>query len=103
VLACVLFAMAAHAQSREEWNARIEAEVRAESPEAGDLFAGAAAAAERGDYGEAERLYTQARPLSKVGGHVLRRLCGVRAARGSTAEAIALCREALAVRDSPEN
>src|SRR5512143_4274001 len=91
------------AEALEAYTTRITAELQAKNPAAADLFARANAARDREEWAEAERLYREVRRLEPGFVHATHRLCGVVLNQGRRAEAIGLCREALAAADAPEN
>jgi Zn-dependent protease with chaperone function len=91
------------AQTVAEYTLRITAELRARNPEAAAVFARANAARDRHDSIEAEQLYREVLRLEPGYVHATRRLCGVLLEQHRRGAALALCREALAAADIPEN
>ena len=103
LLLSLLVVLPAGAETRDEFDRRITAELRARDAGAADLFAQANAARERGDHAAAIELYSRVRAKHPAFTHATRRLCGEKLATGMRAEAIALCREAVMADPSPLN
>src|SRR5216684_4306345 len=61
------------------------------------------AASDRGDQAAETRGYERVRQLVPRFSPAVRRLCGLRARAGRKDEAVALCREALALEESADN
>lgn len=87
----------------KEFEQRITAELRAENPQAADVFARANAAREKEDHRQAAGLYAQVRELAPRFDHAVRRQAMEALALGDPTKAVALAREALAMRESAEN
>jgi Zn-dependent protease with chaperone function len=91
------------AQTVAEYTMRITAELRARNPDAAEVFARANTARDRQQLIEAERLYREVLRLEPGYVHAMRRLCGVVLDQGRRGAALALCRQAMAAADIPEN
>ena len=91
------------AESMQEFDRRITAELEAIDTEAARLFKEANAEREKGRHAEAASLYSQvfARAPSFV--HALRRECGEEQTLGHRPRAIALCRQAVSRDESSTN
>jgi Zn-dependent protease with chaperone function len=87
----------------EEFDRRILEELRSENPAAARLFEEADAARTAGRHGEAADLYRRVHVMVPRFSHALRRECNEEMALGNRPEALTLCRQALAIADSPEN
>src|ERR1700753_2619498 len=82
---------------------KIEAELGAIDPGAVEVFQRANAAREREDHDAAEKLYAEVSARAPSFIHAERRRCGQLADLGRRAEAIALCRDAVAKDPSGPN
>lgn len=103
-LASMVFISTAGAESeRDAFERRVIAELSERDSGAVPLLERAEAARVAGDHETARKLYAEL--LERVPGfdHAQRRLCSIKSALGEHKEAIALCREAVKVRESGEN
>lgn len=91
------------AESVAEFTERISRELKAKDPAAALAFDEANRARDLEKWAEAERHYEEVLRLEPGYVHATRRLCGVVLSQGRRAEAQALCRQALASADAPEN
>jgi hypothetical protein len=103
VAALWLVAAPAAADEKNAFDQKIMAELRARSPEAADVFQRANEAREKQDLPRARDLYLEVRRLVPSFDHAIRRLGMVEVELGNRDKGIALCREALATADTPEN
>ena len=87
----------------KDFEQRITAELRVENPQAADLFARANAARDKEDHRQALALYAQVRELAPRFDHAVRRQAMEELALGDRVKAIALAREAMAMRETAEN
>jgi Zn-dependent protease with chaperone function len=103
----VLFFLAASTatavETRQEFDKRITAELRARDPMAADLFVRADAAVAAGDQETAVALYRQVRARQPDFTHATRRLAGVLLQTGRDVEALELFRDAVATDPSRLN
>ena len=83
--------------------ARIAAEVVAESQEAAAAFERGTRLRDEGNLDGAAAAFEEAARLAPKSSHPLRRLCGVRSSQGRHDDAVARCREAVALADLPLN
>jgi Zn-dependent protease with chaperone function len=103
IAASTVVAGAAKRTRDPEFEQRITDELRAIAPDAAPLFAEATRLTDAGDPAGAERLLHQVLALAPRFDHAVRRLCGAELDQGKTRQGLAHCREALAMRRSPEN
>jgi hypothetical protein len=94
---------AAGAEPAGAFDVKIMAELEAESPEAAGVFRRANEARDHNDLEGAATLYREVRRLAPSFFHATRRLCGIERELGHREAAIALCREALAAAETPQN
>lgn len=88
---------------RAEWDAQVERELAGVAADAVPLLREAQAAADAGAHAKALELYERVLERAPEFHHALRRSCAIRATLGDHAKALQLCREALALKASPEN
>src|SRR5262245_50163421 len=97
---CALLAIAA----ADAFDARTEAQLAAQHPEAVPVWREANRARERGDFERAAEGYARVRQVAPGFVHATRRLCGCEIQiEGRHADGIAHCEEALKAEESPEN
>lgn len=107
-LVALLFAIGwwasrADAAPNEALEKQMKAELAAIDPALVPIMEAADRAREAKNWDAAAKGYAEVRTRAPAFFHATRRLCGVEAARGRRDEAIALCREALEKKDTPEN
>ncbi|HVQ29911.1 MAG TPA: M48 family metalloprotease [Vicinamibacteria bacterium] len=90
-------------RSRDAFEARVEAELQTQSPDAVVAWTQGNAARDAGDHRKAAALFEQVAALSPGFSHAKRRLAGEELALGHRPRAIVLARQALAQEPSSEN
>ena len=95
--------VAGAAEPPDEFERRLDADLRARSVQAADLFAEANAAREKDDHARAAELYGRVFEMAPTFIPALRRQCGEVSLLGRRNQAIALCRRAVASEASAEN
>lgn len=103
VFLLLLASIPAGAETQEEFDRKIIAELKARDPAAAELFIKANAARARGDHAAATVLYRQVRAAQPGFTHATRRLAGELSRTGDAAGALDLYREAAALDPSPLN
>src|SRR5262245_25005562 len=103
ILVLAVLGVAIAAESPEEFERRLDAELRGQNAQAADVFAQANAAREKDDHARAAELYGRVYEMAPQFVAALRRQCGEVAELGRRQDAIALCRRAVASERSAEN
>jgi Zn-dependent protease with chaperone function len=93
----------ARAETFDEYDARITAELAKIDPEAATLFTRGSKALDAGEYALASELFGQVEGKAPTSSHAVRRHCRAEARLGQHEQAVKTCRRALAMERSHEN